>query len=129
VSDPLRLPGSNAARAHDGAGDGTPPLAGPPADGDLSEADLLRRRMIEALSINHDINNALVGVFGNAQLLALGPAGQMPGVKERLEVIQREAKRIKDAALRLAEIKHGLIVEGNGGRAATGDPGTKGAKE
>ena len=121
MSDPLRLPGTP---------DPSPPLTGKPSDGVLSEADVLRRRMIEALSINHDINNALVGVFGNAQLLALGPAGQMPGVKERLEVIQREAKRIKDAALRLAEIKHSLIVEGNGGGGGTsGTNGTKGARE
>jgi signal transduction histidine kinase len=121
VSDILRLPGApepdpDAAAA---ASDPTAPLAGSTPGETLSEADAMRRRVIEALSINHDINNALVGVFGNAQLLALGPAGQLPGVKERLEVIQREAKRIKDAALRLSEIKHSLIVEGNGGRGGT----------
>jgi signal transduction histidine kinase len=108
VSERERLP--ELPRAH-GAPDPTEPLGTEPP---TSEADVLRRRMIEALSVNHDINNALVGVFGNAQLLALGPAGSMPGVKERLEVIQREAKRIKDAALRLSEIKHSLIVEGRG---------------
>ncbi len=107
MSDPLRLPGADRPLPKDA----TPPLD---ANGEPSELDVLRRRVIEALSVNHDINNALVGVFGNAQLLSLGPAGQMPGVKERLDVIQREAKRIKDAALRLSEIKHSLIVEGRG---------------
>jgi hypothetical protein len=115
VRDPLRLPGStNGAPDGQGTPDASPPLASGAPAAEPSELDLLRRRVIEALSVNHDINNALVGVFGNAQLLALGPAGQMPGVKERLEVIQREAKRIKDAALRLSEIKHSLIVEGRG---------------
>jgi signal transduction histidine kinase len=83
-----------------------------------AEHDALKRRLLASLSVNHDINNALVGVVGNAQLLSLGPAASLPGVKERLEVIAREANRIKLATLRLSELKQALLVEG---RAQGGD--------
>jgi nitrogen-specific signal transduction histidine kinase len=66
--------------------------------------------MFESLSVNHDVNNALVGIFGNAQLLGLGPAGALPGVTDRLAVITREAERIKQAALRISELKNGLVL-------------------
>jgi signal transduction histidine kinase len=81
--------------------------------------DALKRRLLTTLSVNHDINNALVGVVGNTQLLGMGPAAAVPGVKERLEVIAREANRIKGAASRLSELKHALLVEGGLGRAGT----------
>ena len=74
------------------------------------ERDATLQRMFESLSVNHDVNNALVGIFGNAQLLGLGPAGQIPGVADRLAVITREANRIKQAALRIAELKQGLVA-------------------
>lgn len=76
--------------------------------------DALVRRIFESLSVNHDVNNALVGIFGNAQLLGLGPAAQLPGVADRLAVITREANRIKQAALRISELKSGLLVDGLG---------------
>src|SRR5690242_10236849 len=76
------------------------------------DGDALKRRLLATLSLNHDINNALVGVVGNTQLLGLGPAGSLPGVKERLEVIAREANRIKVAAQKLSELKHTLLIEG-----------------
>jgi signal transduction histidine kinase len=76
------------------------------------DGDSLKRRLLSTLSLNHDINNALVGVVGNTQLLGMGPAAALPGVKERLEVIAREANRIKGAAQKLSELKHTLLVEG-----------------
>jgi len=85
-----------------------------------AERDAALTRVFESLSVNHDVNNALVGIFGNAQLLGLGPAAQIPGVADRLAVITREANRIKQAALRIAELKHGLLANGpdtNGGAA------------
>ncbi len=75
-----------------------------------AERDATLQRMFESLAVNHDVNNALVGIFGNAQLLGLGPAGQIPGVADRLAVITREANRIKQAALRIAELKQGLLA-------------------
>lgn len=71
------------------------------------ETDVLHR-----LSLHHDINNALVGVRGNAQLLLLGAAGRDAGVRERLEVMLREAGRIQEAAGRLQALKRAL--EGDG---------------
>ena len=75
-----------------------------------AERDATLTRVFESLSVNHDVNNALVGIFGNAQLLGLGPAAQLPGVADRLAVITREANRIKQAALRISELKHGLVT-------------------
>ena len=63
------------------------------------------------LGLHHDINNALVGVRGNAQLLMLGPAGGQPGVKERLEVVIRESERIQEAAARLRGLKAALDLD------------------
>jgi len=82
-----------------------------------AERDATLQRMFESLSVNHDVNNALVGIFGNAQLLGLGPAAQIPGVADRLAVITREASRIKQAALRISELKQGLLTppQDNGG--------------
>jgi len=59
----------------------------------------------EALRANHEINNALVGVSGNAQLLLLSPTGQQPAVKERLQIILREASRVERAARDLQETR------------------------
>jgi signal transduction histidine kinase len=70
------------------------------------------------LGLHHDINNALVGVRGNAQLLLMGPAAQQPGVKDRLEVVMRESQRIKEAASRLGELKAALTNAGPASRAA-----------
>lgn len=65
-------------------------------------------RMLESLAVHHEINNALVGVRGNAQLLLMNPAAQQPGFRERLEVVLRESSRIQEAAGRIAELKTGL---------------------
>ena len=65
-------------------------------------------RTIELLRLHHDINNALVGVSGNAQLLMRDPVAQQPGVRERLEVVVREAGRIQMSVARLRELKTAL---------------------
>jgi signal transduction histidine kinase len=62
------------------------------------------------LGVYHDINNALVGVRGNAQLLLMGPAGAVPGAKDRLEVVLRESDRIREAAHRLNALKSVLAA-------------------
>ena len=64
------------------------------------------------LGLHHEINNALVGVSGNAQLLLMGPAGQQPGVRERLEVVMRESQRIRDAAVQLRGLRTALGAGG-----------------
>jgi signal transduction histidine kinase len=127
VAEPLRHPDESPLPACDpdllaiaerlrGSGDAASARAAEDLEGVAErlaqEGADLRRRLFDTLSVNHDINNALVGVFGNAQLLSLGPATALPGVKDRLDVIQREANRIKQATLRISELKHALILEG-----------------
>lgn len=63
---------------------------------------------LETLSAHHDINNALVGVRGNAQLLMMNPVAQAPAVRERLEVMLRESSRIQEAAGRLRSLRTSL---------------------
>ncbi len=70
------------------------------------------------LGAHHEINNALVGVRGNAQLLLMNPAGQQPGIREKLEVILRESGRIQEAARRLHELKTSLRGDAPHSRAA-----------
>jgi len=66
------------------------------------------REIASLLGVHHEINNALVGVSGNAQLLLMSPTGQQPGVRERLEVVMRESQRIRDAAAQLRQLKGAL---------------------
>jgi len=67
----------------------------------------------EALTANHEVNNALVGVSGNVQLLLLSPIGQQPGVRERLLTIQRESERVERAIRSLGEAKALLGLSAN----------------
>lgn len=73
-----------------------------------SEQQAWNTRLLAVLAVHHEINNALVGVRGNAQLLLMNPAAQQPGFRERLEVVLRESSRIQEAAGRIAELKAGL---------------------
>ncbi len=75
-------------------------------------------RMADVLTVHHEINNALVGVRGNAQLLLMGPAGRQDCVRERLEVVLRESSRIQEAASRLRALKSSLGGEAPRSRAA-----------
>jgi len=75
-------------------------------------------RLMEMLRVHHDINNALVGVSGNAQLLMRDPVAAQAGVRERLEVMLREAGRIQAAAARLREAKYALAGGRGDARAA-----------
>ncbi|HYM81483.1 MAG TPA: hypothetical protein VEY91_08730 [Candidatus Limnocylindria bacterium] len=112
--DPLPPPPWEALRAHllaraealDQAGDGAGAAGLREAvEGWWSEQLDWNQRLAELLRVHHEINNALVGVSGNAQLLLMKPAGQQPGVKERLEVVLRESGRIEEAALRLRQVR------------------------
>ena len=65
-------------------------------------------RLAEVLGVHHEINNALVGIRGNAQLLLMNPAVQQQGIRERLEVVLRESGRIQEATGCLRELKAGF---------------------
>jgi len=75
-------------------------------------------RMSDALGVHHEINNALVGIRGNAQLLLRNPAVQQAGIRERLEVVLRESGRIQEATGRLRELKAGFGGGASQARAA-----------
>jgi nitrogen-specific signal transduction histidine kinase len=60
------------------------------------------------LEMHHEINNALVGVRGHAQLLLHGSAASEPKVRDRLEVIIRESGRIEKAAQQIREVRNSL---------------------
>jgi nitrogen-specific signal transduction histidine kinase len=62
-------------------------------------------RLAEVLGVHHEINNALVGIRGNAQLLLMNPAVQQQGIRERLEVVLRESGRIQEATGCLRELR------------------------
>jgi signal transduction histidine kinase len=70
---------------------------------------------VATLRLHHEVNNALVGVSGNAQLLMLGPAGRQPGVRERVETILRESRRIEEAVRHLRALRVAIDPESNGG--------------
>jgi acetyl esterase/lipase len=70
-----------------------------------SEQKTWNEAFANRLRLYHEINNALVGVRGNAQLLLLGPLGNEPDVRQRLEVVIRESTRIKEAASVLRQIR------------------------
>lgn len=69
------------------------------------EQETWNTRVEDVLGVHHEINNALVGVRGNTQLMLMNPAGQGPGVRERLEVVLRESGRIQEATARLRDLK------------------------
>jgi signal transduction histidine kinase len=75
-------------------------------------------RMADVLGAHHEINNALVGIRGNAQLLLMNPAVQVPGIRERLEVVLRESGRIQEAAGRLRQLKAGTCGPSSAAQAA-----------
>jgi nitrogen-specific signal transduction histidine kinase len=73
-----------------------------------AERRALEGELARLLEMHHEINNALVGVRGHAQLLLLGPAASEPRVRDRLEVIIRESGRIEKVAQQLREIRSRL---------------------
>ena len=75
-------------------------------------------RVADMLNVHHEINNALVGVRGNAQLILMNPGAQSPIIRERLEVVLRESSRIQEAAVRLRDLKGILGGDVSGSRAA-----------
>ena len=62
----------------------------------------------QLFGIHHEVNNALVGIRGNAQLIQRSAAAGQPGVRERLEVVIRESQRIQEAMARIRDAKIAL---------------------
>ncbi len=94
------------AGARERAGDaGTAATLQTMVDDWWTEQEAWNARVRDVLGVHHEINNALVGVRGNAQLMLMNTSGQVPGVRERLEVVLRESGRIQEATARLRDLK------------------------
>ncbi|OGC88176.1 MAG: hypothetical protein A2142_03515 [candidate division Zixibacteria bacterium RBG_16_48_11] len=64
-----------------------------------------------AAALNHEINNPLTAVLGNAQLLLLQGQKLSPEVVEKLKAIEESALRIREVTLRLMQIIEPVTVE------------------
>jgi PAS domain S-box-containing protein len=82
---------------------------------DVSEIKELERKLIEkekmamfletAVTVNHEINNPLSPILGNVQLLLQDADRFDEQTRKRLEVIQRNARRIQEIVKKLRSIK------------------------
>jgi nitrogen-specific signal transduction histidine kinase len=73
-----------------------------------SAQQVWNEHLSQMFAVHHEINNALVGIRGNAQLIQRSPVAGHPGVRERLEVVIRESQRIQEAVGRLRDAKIAL---------------------
>ncbi len=68
------------------------------ATGYREVVDLVRR-------VRHDASNPLTAALGNVQLLLEDPAVTDPAVREGLEVVESELRRLAEILKRLNEIR------------------------
>ena len=68
-----------------------------------------------AVAVNHEINNPLTAILGNAQLLLAKSEGLSDETKEKLKVIEKSALRIQDITQKLMKIKKPFSKEYAGG--------------
>jgi signal transduction histidine kinase len=61
--------------------------------------DIVRR-------VRHDANNPITAALGHVQLLLDDPAVQDPEVRESLQVVESELRRLIDIMRRLNEVRH-----------------------
>jgi len=81
----------------------------------LLTIDELKKRLVEAeqmaaigkmiVTLNHEINNPLAAVMGNAELLALTLKDASGDVRKKLQVIQEQAGRVKEILSKVGELK------------------------
>jgi signal transduction histidine kinase len=58
--------------------------------------------------VRHDANNPITAALGHVQLLLDDPAVQDPEVRESLQVVESELRRLIDIMRRLNEVPRGL---------------------
>lgn len=76
-----------------------------------SQEELVRSKRLAAIgeivaSVNHEINNPLMIISGNAQFLEMSTADCSEEVRERIRTIQIETERISEVTRKLREIKN-----------------------
>ncbi len=76
-----------------------------------SQEELVRSKRLAAIgeivaSVNHEINNPLMIISGNAQFLEMSAQEFPDEIKDRIRTIQTEAERISEVTRKLREIKN-----------------------
>lgn len=65
------------------------------------------REVVELVRrVRHDASNPLTAALGNVQLLLEDPAVTDPAVREALEVVESELRRLAEILKKLNEIRH-----------------------
>lgn len=78
---------------------------------DNNESDRLAAIVETAVAVNHEINNPLVPILGNAQFLLHDETIVNEDVKRRLRIIMSNARRIRNITQKLARITHPVTKE------------------
>ncbi len=78
---------------------------------DINESDRLAAIVETAVAVNHEINNPLVPILGNAQFLLQDENIVSEDVKRRLKIIMINARRIRNITQKLARITHPVTKE------------------
>lgn len=81
------------------------------AEYDSYESDRLAAIIETAVAVNHEINNPLVPILGNAQFLLQDENVVDEEVRKRLRSIVHNALRIRDITQKLANIRHPVTKE------------------
>ena len=78
---------------------------------DSNESDRLAAVIETAVAVNHEINNPLVPILGNAQFLLQNDQIVDEELRKRLRSIVQNALRIRDITQKLARVRHPVTKE------------------
>jgi HAMP domain-containing protein len=81
-----------------------------------AQEELIKSKRLAAIgqivaSVNHEINNPLMIISGNAQFLEMSMEGYPPDMKERVRAILDETERISAVTRKLREIKNPVVED------------------
>jgi len=81
-----------------------------------AQEELVKSRRLAAIgevvaSVNHEINNPLMIISGNAQFLEMSMANYPPEMKDRVKTILEETERISSVTRKLREIKNPVVED------------------
>jgi len=84
-------------------------------DQDLLDKERLAAIIETAVTVNHEVNNPLTAILGNVQLLLLKRDDLDDDLKQKLEIIESSAMKIKDVTQRLMRLTTPRSVEYSNG--------------
>ncbi len=81
-----------------------------------TQEELVRSKRLAAIgevvaSVNHEINNPLMIISGNAQFLEMSLSGYPEEIKERVRIILEETERISQVTRKLREIRNPIVED------------------